>query len=154
MPILSVQLQAQIQGGALLVKEGPKVPIQLQVPSALEQHLQNESSPVPAPVRGMALIDTGATMSMVDGGAITNLGVSPVGSVTLGTASGSTQCPVYPVRLAIVMPDQTLFFSGEFSSITSGPLQQMGLLALLGRDVLQHSQFVYDGPSNRFSVAF
>lgn len=153
MPILSVQLQAQVKGGALLQKEGPKLPVVIRVPKQLADYLESRGEAVPEPRSGMGLIDTGATISMVDSGAIEQLGVAPIGSTMLGTAGGPTQCPLYPVGLNIGQPGAPPLAAGEFESIASGPLQAQGLIALLGRDLLQHMLLVYDGPSNRFSIA-
>jgi hypothetical protein len=153
-PILSVQFQAQMQPGALLHKEGPKVPVEVRVPAELEVLLQKESKPVPSPVRGLALIDTGATLSMIDEEAIQHLCVSPVGSVVLGTAGGAKQSALYPVRLAIVIPPNPPVVAAQIAQITCGPLKPQGLLCLLGRDLLQHALFVYDGASGRFTIAF
>jgi hypothetical protein len=91
---------------------------------------------------------------MVDRGAINHLCVEPVGSVKLVGIGGATESPLYPVRLSIVLPPNPPLVSGQFANITAGPLKEQGLLCLLGRDVLQHALFVYDGGGGHVSVAF
>ena len=130
------------------------MPVVLGVPEQLEALLRKQGKPVPAPVSGVALIDTGASLSMVDSSAIEQLRVSPVGSVTLGTAGGTSQSALYPIRLAIVVPPNPPVVAASMAQIAAGPLRQQGLLCLLGRDLLQHALFVYDGVSGRFTIAF
>jgi predicted aspartyl protease len=129
------------------------VPVQVTVPQELEQLLKSKGQPVPAPISGFALVDTGATMSMVDDHAIEGLGVGPVGTATLQTAGGPLESALYPVRVVIGVPQQPML-DLSFGRITSGPLQKSGLLCLLGRDLLQHVLLVYDGANGRFTVAF
>jgi len=130
------------------------VPVQVSVPQELEQLLNSKGQPVPAPITGYALIDTGATMSMVDDHAVEALGVGPVGTATLQTAGGPLQSALYPVRVVIGVPPKQVVLDLTFGRITSGPLQKSGLLCLLGRDLLQHVLLVYDGANGRFTVAF
>jgi hypothetical protein len=151
-PILSVQPQTSPR--ALLAREGPKVPVQIGVPEELERLLKGKAQPVPPPITGFALVDTGATMSMVDDQAVESLGVGPVGTATLQTAGGPLQSALYPVRVVIGLPPKQIALDLTFTGITSGPLQKSGLLCLLGRDLLQHVLLVYDGANGRFTMAF
>jgi len=154
-PTLSIHFQAQVPGSVVLAKQGFRLAIELRVPEQLEKLLLSENKPVPAPLTGPGLIDTGATFSMIDEGAVAHLCVSPVGVVTLGTAGGSKQSALYPVRLAITTPppNQPLL-RAEFAGITAGPLKDCGLLCLIGRDILSNATMVYDGGGGHVSLSF
>lgn len=155
MPTLSIHFQAQVPGSVVLAKQGFLVAIELRVPEQLEKLLLSENKPVPAPLTGPGLVDTGATFSMIDDGAVAHLCVSPVGVVTLGTAGGSKQSALYPVRFAIPTPppNQPLL-RVEFAGITAGPLKDCGLLCLIGRDILSRGVLVYDGGGGHVSLSF
>jgi hypothetical protein len=58
---------------------GPLFPLEIHVPVAFAQLLTANQQPVPAPIMGFALIDTGATSSCVDQQSMLSLGVSPIG---------------------------------------------------------------------------
>ena len=155
MPTLSIHFQAQVPGSVVLAQQGFLLPLQLRVPEQLEELLLSENKSVPAPLTGPGLIDTGATFSMIDEEAVAHLGVSPVGVVTLGTAGGSKQSALYPVRLAIPAPPPNLpLFQAEFAGITAGPLKDCGLLCLIGRDILSRAIIVYDGGGGHVSLSF
>ncbi len=91
---------------------------------------------------------------MVDEDVVKHLCLSPVGSAVLGTAGGARQSALFPVRLAIVVAPNPPLVAAEVSRITAGPLKSQGIHCLLGRDLLRHALFVYDGTSGRFTIAF
>ena len=132
-----------------LVALGPRLAVQLEVPSALAKQLAATGARVPTPVTGTALIDTGATRSAIDRTVVTRLGLNPVGLVTLGTAAGPIPQALYPVRLII----QQMNFPAEFESVTGCDLSGTDLIMLIGRDVLRVSMSVYDGNSGQYSLA-
>lgn len=137
---------------------GPCLPVQVEVPPALAAQLQQTGQAVPAPLAGFALIDTGASLSAVDGTVIQQLGVQPIGMVLVGTAGGPQQQATYPARFTF--PGTTLpaidfssllgaNLAGQMVAIHQGPL-----IALLGRDLLQRFVLVYNGPGATFSLSF
>jgi len=154
-PTISIHFQALVPGSVVLAKQGFLLGIELRVPEQLEKLFLSENKPVPDPLTGPGLVDTGATFSMIDEDAVAHLCVSPVGVVTLGTAGGSKQSALYPVRLAIPTPppNQPLL-RAEFAGITAGPLKECGLLCLIGRDILSRAIMVYDGAGGHVSLSF
>jgi predicted aspartyl protease len=154
-PIFKIKLHSQGQvphppNAGLLQVAGPQVGVQIEVPAALAQKLTASNLPIPAPVKGMALIDTGATMTAVDAAAVSALGVNPIGVVPVGTAGGPTSHPVYPIKLQL----QGIGLVLNFGRVTGAPLSGMGLVALLGRDVLTRMILIYDGPSSEYTLGF
>lgn len=129
----------------------------MEVPSALASQLQHAGQPVPAPVSGLALVDTGASLSAVDTSVIQQLGVQAVGLVQVGTAGGPQRQATYPARFAF--PGTSLpsidfglllgaTLAGQIAAGTGHPI-----IALLGRDLFQHFVLVYNGPGAMFTLA-
>ncbi len=116
--------------------------------------LTSQGETIPSPATGFALIDTGATRSCVDSRIISDLGVNPIGVVSLGTANGLSQHNLYPAKFRFPVTK----FDIEFSSVVGVDLmgQSIGklqMIALIGRDVLSHCLLVYNGAQGNFSLA-
>ena len=142
----------------LLQQTGPVIQVLVEVPTALATQLQQTGQPVPQPVQGFALIDTGASLSAVDATVVQQLGVQPVGLANVGTAGGPQQQATYPARfsfpgsnLSAIDFNQLLGvnLTGQFALGAGHPI-----VALLGRDLLQHFVLVYNGPGAMFTLAF
>ena len=155
MPIFKLKLHSQGQvpippNAGLLQAAGPRLAVQFEVPDALALQLKASNLPIPPPVNGMALIDTGATITAVDTAVLSALGVNPVGIVPVGTAAGPAKHPVYPIKLQL----QGIGLVLNFGRVTGAPLGGMKLAALLGRDVLMRMVLIYDGPSSEYTLSF
>ncbi len=138
-------------GPALLEQNGPVVPVEIAVPSALEQQLKKLNQPVPPPHKGFALIDTGATLSAVDDSVIRGLGVSPVGVLNVGTPQGTGQQNVYPARFIFQVMKG---FQIEFSRALGANFSGQPIHALIGRDVLKGMMLTYVGPQGQVYLSF
>jgi hypothetical protein len=132
-----------------LQADGPVVEIRIAVGSAVEAALRATGAPIPAALPSLAMIDTGATSSVIRQGLAAQLGLNPVG-VTYVTTPSSTNvpCPEYLVRL--VFPNNVLFET----TVIEAPLQSQNIQCLIGRDVLAHAVLVYIGYGNLFSLSF
>jgi len=115
-PILSVEFRAQQNSAGVLAADGPRVPVEIRVPAKLEQLLGEQGQAIPQALNGLGLIDTGATISMIDAEVTQRLGLSPVGTASLATPGGQTTCAVYPVRIAIVVQPRPPLVAAEFAS--------------------------------------
>jgi hypothetical protein len=142
--------------GQLLAVNGPIVQVQIEVPLALAAFLQQNNEPIPSPVDGMALIDTGASITSIDESVFIKLGINPVGAAQVGTASGRHTQSTFPAR--VVFPGTNLptldapralgcNLSGQ--SVIDRPL-----IALIGRDLLSSCVLVYNGTLGLFSLSF
>ncbi len=164
MPIYNFNHQIQQQGQQSqpfapgLRLQGPGLPVQIEVPLTLAQQLQSAGQPIPTPVPGFALIDTGASISAVDVSVMQNLAVHPIGIANVGRAGGPQQQNTYPARF--VFPG-TQLPSMDFNQLIGANLaaqavagSQLRLVALLGRDILQHFILIYNGTTGSFSLAF
>ena len=167
MPVYNAAYTAQPPGApphphqpfpAALQAAGPVVPVQIEVPAALAAQLQQAGTPIPTPVTGLALIDTGASISAVDAGVIQQLGVHQVGVAQIGGVGGVNPHSLFPCRF--VFPGVG-FPSIDFTSIVGAPLVGIGgvqpqgqqTIALFGRDLLQLFILVYNGPGATVSLA-
>ena len=77
---------------------GPVLAVSVSIPQALAAFNTRQQIPLPSPITGLALIDTGATKSCVHAPIMSNLGVNPIGVVTSGTPAGQvlhSLCPAH-----------------------------------------------------------
>ncbi|HXZ13535.1 MAG TPA: hypothetical protein VEG64_14200 [Candidatus Sulfotelmatobacter sp.] len=135
---------------------GPLISVEIGVPQALAQHLSSHNLPVPAPVPGVALIDTGASITSVDNSVFRTLRTQPVSIATVGGAHGSAQQSVYPASISFPGTAlQGLDFNQVLGCDISGQATglQQPLIALVGRDLLQHFVFIYHGPMGLITFA-
>lgn len=128
---------------------GPVLELQLAVGAGAESALKKSKIQVPSPVRALALIDTGASATVIQQGMAAQLGLNPVGITHIHTPSSTNvRCFEYSVRLLIssnVIVETT---------VIEAPLQGQNIQCLIGRDVLAHGVLVYIGYSNLFSLSF
>ncbi len=141
MPILA--------GQGNLQQLGPLAQVKIFIPEDLQDLLEKHEKNIPKPVDAMAMIDTGATSSVIQEGMAKKLGLSPVGQQPISTPTTEKQmCYVYQVR--IVFPNNSI---ASLLAIEA-PLQNQHIQCLLGRDLLSRSVFVYTGITNSFSLSF
>lgn len=138
-------------GQAVLEQDGPVIPVEIAVPSALEQQLKSQNKAVPPHHKGLALIDTGATISAVDDVIIRGLGVPPVGVRNVGTPGGNVRQNVYPAKFIFPIMRG---FSIDFATALGANLSGQPVQALIGRDVLKNMLLNYHGPTGQVYLAF
>ncbi len=83
-----------------LTVHGPTIPVQVDVPSALAQAMNVTGQQIPQGIPGRALIDTGASITAVDAGIISQLGVPPVSRARVLTPSGEAEQDVFPATIS------------------------------------------------------
>lgn len=143
MPSFTIQV-------ANLQAVGPVVQgLRVAVGKPAEEALKKAGEPVPAPVELTALVDTGATGTVIRKGVAAQLGLKPVGVVRIHTPSSSdVPCEQYAVRL--LFPNNVIV---EGTAIEA-PLLGQDIQVLIGRDILAHGVLVYIGYANLFSLSF
>ena len=136
---------------------GAFFPIEVHVPPQIAQVLSAQGQAVPPPIAGLAIIDTGATMTCVHEPLLTQLGLNPISVVQAGTANGPVQQSVYPGRIIFPAQGWTIDLSGVAGVDLTGqfvPLNpRQPLVALLGRNILQHWLFIWNGPGGYWTVS-
>jgi hypothetical protein len=125
------------------------------VPSALEQWFARNNRPIPAPIAGFALIDTGAGMSGVHEPILQQLNITAVDSILLATPAGQGRGSVYPASLALPALNVTGFqvrvVGNQLNWTTS---DGKNVIMLFGRDILYQFLMVYNGKMNGVTLAF
>ena len=160
MPVFNAQLfentadGKQKLGPAVLAKEGPFFQVLVSIPQPLAEFYTKNKTPLPAPVAGIALVDTGASKSCVHGPIMKRLQVSPIGVATSHTAAGPVPHSLYPAHFTFPTAKIEIDFAAVVGVDLSG--QTIGgqqLIALIGRDVLAMGMFIYNGSTGSYSFA-
>lgn len=130
-------------------KAGPIVDVRLAVGSIVEDVLRRNNQSIPTPVAGIAMIDTGATRTVINKEIVSQLNLNPVGLTSINTPSDdNVQCYEYLVR--IFFPQDVI---AETVAIVA-PLKGQHIQCLIGRDVLLYGVFIYTGYMNTFTLSF
>jgi len=159
MPILHVQAAAHgktpdgktvaLPPSVALQLRGPLLQVTVTIEQNMAQVLLEQGKPVPSPVAGRALLDTGASTTCVDEQAALQLGLPVVDVVSMASASHARhQCNVYPVQINIP-PMLNL----QAPRAMGAALAAHGLLALIGRDVLQQCTVFYNGATGQITLS-
>lgn len=145
MPSFSAQL-------ANLQQAGPIAEVLIAPPHQLVQVLKAKGQPVPQPVKAVAMIDTGASGTVITPAIASALGIQPVGVTNMSTPSTTT-----PVQSRVFNVDLTfLTNSVNLTGIVAieAPLGGQHIQCLIGRDILQNAVLVYIGYINQFTLSF
>ncbi len=132
-----------------LVAIGPVTEVRLAVPDIVAAALKKANAQVPAPIRALAMVDTGATGSVIQQGVAKQLGLNPVGQVSINTPSfTNVQCYEYVLR--ILFPNNV----DVETFVIEAPLQGQNIQCLIGRALLRHGVLIYIGYTNTFTLSF
>ena len=131
-----------------ITPQGPILDVEIALPGAVEQALRVAGQPIPAFIPGVAIIDTGATVTVVALDTVQRLGLSPLSSVEIKIANGQViVCGRYLVKIVLPPP---------LPPVTILAVAMPGLrasdLCLLGRDVLSKGTFCLHGQDNLFTL--
>jgi predicted aspartyl protease len=98
----------------------------------------------------LAMIDTGATGTVIQTGIAHQLGINPIGTTYIHTPSSmNVLCHQFDVRL--IFPSNV---GMDSIVVTEAPLQGQHIQCLIGRDVLQHGVLIYTGYDDSFTLSF
>jgi len=160
MPILHSQVNGATKGphgedvplppAIALIQRGPVVQVSISIAQSMTQQLVQQGATLPAPVTGMALIDTGASSTCIDDAIAQQLGVPAIDVVTMHSASHAGHpANIYPVRFALTgMP-----IALDVPRAMGAALASQGLAMLIGRDILQICTLFYNGMSGEFTLS-
>ena len=156
MPLIDGNFRLERPAIEELHRIGPIVKVEIRIPQSLQRRLAETGQPIPPPIFGIAVIDTGASITGVEEKVLNNLKIQPIGRVNLHTPSGPTTTYLYPVGLTLNpgSSNPLNFDFGAMASVSLGQLPVPGgqLIALLGRDFLSRCVFIYHGPQARFTL--
>jgi predicted aspartyl protease len=133
----------------------PVVELYVGISAAARETLEAPGA-APPPLRVRALVDTGATLTVVERGYLEQLGVEKTGTTRLhSSTTGGEPVPalVYAVSLALA-GDVTGVLAPDLEVLAVEDLGGLGVQALLGRDILNRCSMHYDGPGGSFALTF
>jgi hypothetical protein len=128
---------------------GAVIEVQIAMKASDEAALRLARQPVPAPFLVNAMVDTGASFTVLQQGLAQQLGLVPSGIISVNTPS-STNLPCYQYPVRLLLPESVTL---EVNALEA-PLQGQHIQCLLGRDALARAVFIYIGAENLFSLSF
>ena len=132
-----------------LQQQGPMVDVRLWIGTPVEGALKKSGNKIPQPVQAKALIDTGATGTVIHPELVKQLGLKPIGIVSITTPS-SENVPCYEYIIRIMFPNNVVMESFAVEA----PLKGQQIQCLIGRNVLARGVLVYTGYINQFTLSF
>lgn len=112
---------------------------------------------VPPPVQLELLVDTGASCVVLDGDAISSLGLVATGVASMLTPSTHATphpCNQYDVSLLIPSTKGGAPFEVAALPVLESSFRPQGFDGLLGRDVLQQCVLFYNSPLGGYTLAY
>lgn len=133
-----------------LQSTGPILEIRAAISKSLYDNLQKNGEVIPPPVKVVAMIDTGASSSVLNPDIISKLSLNPIGQIKINTPS-CVGLDCYQYSVAFVLPNGVII---EVSDVIEAPLQGQNIQCLIGRDILKLGVLIYNGymQSVTFSV--
>jgi hypothetical protein len=138
--------------------DGATVDVRIGWSASGVHQLRMALKPIPAPVSTSALLDTGAEITCIDLSLVQALGL-PFGGVMLlnAPALGATSGTMYrDISLTVTHPSGHPLDDLNVPNVTvlEANLGVLGYQVLIGRDVLARCRLLYNGPRNRFRLAY
>ena len=138
----------------MIGSDGPVIDLAVAVGRSWQRRLAAQGAVVPSPMTVRALIDTGSDLSVVHPQVLQQLGVQATGSIRIrrpGAGGGFRLAALSDVQLSIGgLSPGTLWISTRVVSVApSTPT----VLALIGRDVLEHCTLFYNGPRGELTLS-
>jgi len=144
-----------------LVPIGPIINVRFCLPETDAQMRRAVGLPVPDPIAGAILVDTGAEGTHVADDIPQRLGLVPIRfQKVVGVNLIPEDRPVYRMALRLTMEESsgrtldTIYDADMIGSPGMIPNQAGPLVGLLGRDFLRFVDFHYHGPLGTFEIVF
>ena len=128
--------------------------------------LQRANQPAPPPQSGRFLVDTGASVTVVDPALIGPLGLTPKNFMLVATPTTGTTPPLRPVYdVQIILPPSFTPRSAQLGpsgvmphmralSVVATDMRPQGIDGLIGRDVLENVLLIYNGHTGTYTLAW
>jgi predicted aspartyl protease len=134
---------------------GAVISVRIEVSPRQAFALRQRGRPVPIGVDILAVVDTGASCSVLDEQIIRRLSLAPLGRVSIHTPSTGQAYVQRGSYLASIILGAGEPGRIEFvSRVIESELASQGFLALIGRDVLSRCILTFDGPADRFVLEY
>lgn len=160
MPIYHQQLTGETQDSEgnrhpvnpslVLQARGPVLQVSVGLSESVAQQLLERGETLPEPVSGMALIDTGATITCIDDALAQQIGLPVIDQGRISSASHEeTVVNIYPALIEFV--GVPIRVNAERAAGVA--LATQGLAVLIGRDILQHMTLFYNGITGEITIS-
>ena len=131
-----------------LFENGPVYPIVITPSFVSINALKIEKKDVPH-IKVYSLIDTGAQTTAISQKVVDHLKLVARGTAKVYTSQSSKVVNEYDIALEF---DSDVYINTL--RVLGADLQDHHIDCLIGRDVLQHGIFIYDGPGKKFKLSF
>ena len=140
----------QISPAHALRQHGPLVQVNIGISKTVADQLLKQGTELPNSVSGNALVDTGASTTCIDDSVARQMGLPVIDIVAMTSASHpSTQQNVYPIVMQIAGSTITV----EVPNAVGANLMSQGIIALIGRDFLEHCTLHYNGITGAITLS-
>lgn len=144
----------QLPAKTALALKGPVLQVRIGLTQAVVEELKQRGEDAPEMVTGLALIDTGATKTCVDLGALKQIQAPVINKATIHSGRAPAPCDIYPVAFQFVgLSINERPVGVEAPQAAGVDLSKLELAAIIGRDVLQHFMLVYNGPAGQLTIS-
>jgi len=131
---------------------GPTVAVQVMVHPTMVKNLKEAGKPVPDPVIGDAMIDSGAQATTIDVSVAERLQLSRTNRIEAFGIGGKAEGYTSPCSLLIPSLELTTNLArAHCHELTKNAKH---IIALIGRDILQHMTFFYDGINGQVQLVY
>lgn len=130
--------------------DGPLLEIEVRVSTAFESVLTSRNMPIPNPRRGLAILDTGASVSAIQSTVLSSLGIPSAGNTPVVSAAGRLRTSRFDIRIsfpALQLPLRDL-------NVLGVNLGNNRVIALIGRDIMRDWIMHYNGPAGTCSLTY
>ena len=135
--------------------QGPFINTTVMATSQHVARLKAARLPVPSPVTGRTLVDTGASCCALDNEIIARLGLNPTGRSKIHTATtgpGYEERDQYAASIFIgTMPGLVASYT---LSVVGADLASEGFLVIIGWDLLNQCVLSCNGPARSFRIKY
>lgn len=157
MPILNVRAEGLSNKGKvlpapeLLSGAGPVIPVTISLSDKCQQVYSDQRKKLPQSISGLALIDTGASITCFDESTTVKAGL-PIVDTTIMTSASHAHNQVHVFMGKIVLTPANIIINVE-KGLGANLSAFNGLVALIGRDLLKSAIFTYNGPDGLISIS-
>jgi hypothetical protein len=145
-------------GNDILELIGPQLAVQIEVTGIIADQFQKTGHPIPVPVCGHVMIDTGSPITAIDFTVIKKLELEPIGFTAneIGYGAEKKKREIYTVR--VVFPDINFGpldpwdVPGIDLMPITYPKSSIQTIMIIGRDLLKNFVLTYDGPEGTFTL--
>lgn len=148
---------------------GPMIKAEWRVTPETENNLKSKGLPVPAPIQGYLVVDTGFAGIAIDGDVTQELNLVPIGKakvqgvegdnfqntfmalllLMIGNVNGENLAIGVPVEAACLPKIRASYDTYKLTTSEGTPLRVIGVL---GRDFLQFTKLTYDGLNGKWDM--